>query len=114
MGANAGIGIVQRRRLNKLRHVELDVLWIREEQARRLFSLRKVPGPRNLSDMMTKNLDQAQIDMYLDLFNLWFDIGRASIAQNLHLMGEKIAWPSGLDTVEAKRLLKSAAKRQKL
>ena len=28
--------------------------------------------------------------------------------------GEKIAWPSGLDTVEARRLLKSAAKRQRL
>jgi hypothetical protein len=33
--ANAAMGIVQRRGLNKLRHVELDVLWIQEQQARR-------------------------------------------------------------------------------
>ena len=86
--ANAAIGIVPRRGLNKLRHVELDVLWIQEQQARRLLPLRKVPGPRNPSDMMTKNVDQAHIDMYLDLLNLRFDIGRADIAQNLHSMGE--------------------------
>jgi hypothetical protein len=90
MDANAAIGIVQRRGLNKLRHVELHVLWIQEQQARRSLPLRKVPGPRNPSDMMTKNVDQAHIDMYLDLLNLRFDIGRADIAQNLHSMGENI------------------------
>ena len=75
--------------LNKLRHVELDVLWIQEQQARRLLPLRKVLGFRNPSDMMTKNVDQAHIDMYLDLLQLRFDVGRADIAQNLHSMGEK-------------------------
>ena len=89
MDANAAIGIVQRRGLNKLRHVELDVLWIQEQQARRLLPLRKVPGPRNPSDMMTKNVDQAHIELYLDLLNLRFGTGRADIAQNLHLVGEK-------------------------
>ena len=76
MDADAAIGIVQRRGLNKLRHVELDVLWIQEQQARRLLPLRKVPGPRNPSDMMTKNVDQSHIDMYLDTLNLSFDISR--------------------------------------
>ena len=90
MDANAAIGIVQRRGLNKLRHVELDVLWIQEQQARRLLPLRKVPGPRNPSDMMAKNVDQAHIELYLDLLNLRFSTGRADIAQNLHSMGENI------------------------
>ena len=40
---------------------------------------------------MTKNVDQAHIDMYLDLLHLRFDVGRADIAQNLHAMGENIA-----------------------
>ena len=86
MDANAAIGIVQRRGWNKLRHVELDVLWIQGQQARRLLPLRKVPGPRIPSDMMTKNVDQAQIDMYFDILSLRFDVGRADIAQNLRLM----------------------------
>ena len=45
--ANAAIGIVQRRGSNKLRHVELDVLWIQEQQARRLFPLRKGAWSQN-------------------------------------------------------------------
>ena len=40
-GANAAIGIVQRRGLNKLRHVELDVLWVQEQQARQVLPFRK-------------------------------------------------------------------------
>ena len=87
MDANAAIGIMQRRGLNKLRHAELDVIWIQELQARRLLPWRKVPGPRNPSDMMTKNVDQAHIELYLDLLNLRFGTGRADIAQNLHSMG---------------------------
>ena len=67
MDANTAIAIVQRRGLIKLWHIDLDVLWIQEQQARRLLPLRKVPGPRNPSDMMTKNVDQAHLDMYLDI-----------------------------------------------
>ena len=83
MDANVAIGVVHRRGLNKLRHVELDVLWIQEQQARRLFPLREVPGPRNPSYMITKNVDRVHIDMYFGLLNLSFGIGRADIAQNL-------------------------------
>ena len=81
MDANAAIGIVQRRGLNKLRHVELDVLWVQEQQARRLLPFRKVPGPLNPSDLMTKHLDQAHIEQYLDILNLKYAEGRATIAQ---------------------------------
>ena len=87
--------------LNKLRRVELDVLWIQEQQAHRLLPLRKVPGPRNPSDMMTNNVDQAHIGLYLDLLNLRFGTGRADIAQNLHSMGET------LTKVEAKWIARS-------
>ena len=102
MDATAAIGIVQRRGLNKLRHVEVDVLWIQEQQVRRLLPLRKVPGPRNPSEMMTKNVDQAHIDMYLDIRNLRSDMGRADIAQNLHSMGriEQSKYTSALLSVD--------------
>ena len=35
MDATAAMGIVQRRGLSKLRHAEVDVLWVQEQQARR-------------------------------------------------------------------------------
>ena len=47
MDATAAMGIVQRRGLSKLRHVEVDVLWIQEEQVRRLLPLRKILGTKN-------------------------------------------------------------------
>ena len=89
MDANAAIGIVQRSGLNKLRHVELDVLWVQEQQARRLLPIRKVPGPENPSDMMTKNVTQLQIDQYVNFLNLRYEDGRATIAQQLHYMEVK-------------------------
>ena len=88
MDANAAMGIVQRRGLNKLRHVELDVLWIQEQHAIRLFPLRKVPGTLNPSDMMTKHVAQSHIELYLSILNLKYVAGRAIIAQQLHSMGE--------------------------
>ena len=80
MDASAAIGIVQRCGLNKLRHVELDVLWIQEQQARRLLPLRTVPCPRNPSDMMTKHVDLSHIELYMDILGLRFEAGRATIA----------------------------------
>ena len=116
MDASAAMGIVQRRGLNKLRHVELDVLWIQEQQARRLLPLRKVPGPLNPSDMMTKNIGQSQIEVFLDVLNLKHAEGRADIAQKLDLMGEKLERPATSQPKEAMpddvhALVRSAAAR---
>ena len=44
MDASAAIGIVQRQGISKLRYVEVDVLWIQEQQVRRLLPLNKIPG----------------------------------------------------------------------
>ena len=81
------MGIVQRKGLNKLRHVEVDVLWIQEQQARRLLPLRKVPGQDNPSDMATKNVSVALIDQYLARLNLAVAAGRAAIAPKLSALG---------------------------
>ena len=60
---------------------------------------------RNPSDMMTKNVGQAHIDMYLDLLNLRFDIGRADIVQNLHSMGENIEQSVSTSTLLSEDLM---------
>ena len=88
MDATAAMGIVQRRGLSKLRHVEVDVLWVQEQQARRLMPLRKVLGTKNPSDMMTKNVPCTTMELYLNMLQLRFASGRAKIAQQLHSMGE--------------------------
>ena len=94
MDASAAIGIVQRQGISKLRHVEVDVLWIQEQQAMRLLPLRKVPGPRNPSEMGTKHIAVALLDQYLEQLNLQVVAGRAAIAQQLHGLGEGDRQPS--------------------
>ena len=90
MDASAAIGIVQRKGISKLRHVEIDVLWIQEQQALRLLPLRKVPGPRNNpSDMGTKNIAIALLDQYLGQLDLEVVAGRAAIARQLHSLHEE-------------------------
>ena len=89
--ASAAIGIVQRQGISKSRHVEVDVLWIQEQQARRLLQLRKAPGLRNPSDMGTENIAVALLDQYLGQLNLEVVAGRAAIAQQLHAVNEEQA-----------------------
>ena len=88
MDASAAIGIAQRNGLNKVRHVEVDVLWLQEQMARRLLPIGKIPGPQNPSDMCTKNVGVALIEQYLKQLNIYYEDGRAQVAQQLHAMGE--------------------------
>ena len=60
MDASAAMRIVQQQGLSKMLHVEVEVLQIQEQQARRLM-----PISRNLSDMGTKNISSALMDQYL-------------------------------------------------
>ena len=83
MDANAAMGIVQRKRLRKLRHAEVDVLWIHERDARRLLPFQEVPGQDGPSGMMTKNVPVAVVDQYIARLNIAVVGGRASVAPNL-------------------------------
>ena len=40
----------------------------------------------NPSDLMTKHVDIAHIEHYMSLLNLKFEVGRADIAQQLHVL----------------------------
>ena len=84
--ATAAMGMAQRVGLNKVRHVEVDVLWIQEQQARKLLPLRKIPGPRNPSDLCTKNVPTALLEQYLQQLSVRIVEGRAAVAQQLHIL----------------------------
>ena len=86
--ATAAKGIIERKGLNKLRHIDLDVLWLQEQEARKLLPIHKVLGTENIADLMTKNLNAATIDKYIAMMGLKFVEGRSAIAQNLHTLVE--------------------------
>ena len=88
MDATAAIGIAQRSGLNKVRHVEVDVLWLQEQLARRILPIAKIPGPQNPSDLCTKNVGVALVEQYLKQLSLEFEDGRAAVAQQLHAVME--------------------------
>jgi hypothetical protein len=82
--------MAQRVGLNKVRHVEVDVLWIQEQQARKLLPLRKIPGPQNPSDLCTKNVPASLVEQYMQQISVRIAEGRAAVAQQLHVLNDSL------------------------
>ena len=82
--ASAAIGVVERKGLSKVRHLETDTLWLQEAQARRMMPLRKILGKINPADLMTKQVSARLMSEHLDRMNLVYEDGRAEVAAKLH------------------------------
>ena len=52
--SSAAKGISSRRGLGKVRHVELNALWLQDQVARGRIAVRKISGEENISDSLTK------------------------------------------------------------
>ena len=76
--------MVERRGLQKVRHLEIDHLWLQEQQARRMLPLVKVLGTENPADLVTKNVAQALVLRYFATMSVEFKDGRANAASQLH------------------------------
>ena len=87
--------------LNKVRHVEVDILGIQEQQARKILPLRKIPGPKNPSDLCTKNVPAALVEQYLRQLSVEVVEGRAAVAQQLHGLRRAGGGSPGLSPVIA-------------
>ena len=64
--ASAALGIISRRGLGKVRHLDTSFLWIQETKAKRDIAFEKVKGEVNTADLMTKNLAYPRM---IDLFS---------------------------------------------
>ncbi len=86
--ASAALGIVQREGLGKLRHVNVQYLWIQDRIRGGELGACKVPGTQNPADMMMKHLPAADILRYSDDLCLALHDTRAEMAPNLsHVSG---------------------------
>ena len=61
--ASAAVGIACRRGLGKVRHIELDQLWVQSQVARGRVRVFKVPGEENIADSLTKHSTAERIGM---------------------------------------------------
>ena len=67
--SNAAIGIIGRIGLGKLRHIEVQDLWLQEVVRRGRIHISKVKGEHNDADLGTKPLHREAIEAILNRMN---------------------------------------------
>ena len=81
--ATAAIGIARRRGLGKVRHLATADLWIQDRLRKKDFSLEKVPGVDNPSDMLTKHVPRDVLLKHMKKLGLHYEGGRADSAPTI-------------------------------
>ena len=83
MDSSAAIGMIDRRGSGRLRHIKIGHLWIQERAEEGEIQVRKVRGDSNVADLMTKHLNEASMQKYMDMLGCESRAGRADTS--LHL-----------------------------
>ena len=91
LDASAAKSIIERRGLSKVRHIDVNVLWLQDTCARREIPLNKVPGEENCADMMTKHLTSDKLNKNLCKMRIENKDGRSAKAANLHSLQEAVS-----------------------
>ena len=77
--SSAAQAVLQRRGINKLRHLHTKSLWIQQAVQNKLFSVFKVKGTKNVADIGTKFLDGQRIDALMESMGFVYKSGRSKI-----------------------------------
>ena len=89
--AAAALGILERQGVGRVRHLDIGVLWLQEQQLRRVVELTKVLGTSNPADLMTKHLAQESLNQYAEVLRYEFRQGRSATTARLHSAHEQVA-----------------------
>ena len=81
--ATAAIGIARRRGLGKLRHLDVEDLWVQEKVRDQTVEISKVLGTDNPADVFTKYVDSATLQKALKFMNLRSEAGRPKSATGI-------------------------------
>ena len=81
--ATAAIGIARRRGLGKLRHLDVEDLWVQEKVRDKTVEIAKVLGTDNPADVFTKYVDSAALQKALKFMNLRSEAGRPKSATGI-------------------------------
>ena len=98
--SSAAIGITQRKGLGKLRHIRVQMLWVQDGLKRREYSLQKIDGADNVSDILTKNVDAGTLTKHLSTMHYMTMSGRASGAPTLALLHNLVMYIDGALTID--------------
>ena len=84
LDATAAKGILERSGISKIRHIDVNNLWLQEQCARKVVPAIKVDGTDNPADLLTKHLNVAVIERHLKFLDIRFQEGRSQKAAKLH------------------------------
>ena len=74
--ASAAIGIANRVGVGKVRHIEVNHLWLQEMVSNGKMRIEKVRSEENLADALTKGADAQAIEMHLGGVGVMLSNGR--------------------------------------
>ena len=77
--ASAAKGIALRRGMGKIRHIEVNQLWVQDKVAKKELKIVKIGTTENLADHLTKYLNQEGIQEHMNGTNQWLEEGRHSL-----------------------------------
>ncbi len=75
--ASAALAISQREGLGKLKHINVQWLWIQDVQKRGNVYYNKIPGTENPADAMTKYLTKPILDKHTKAMGFKYEMGQA-------------------------------------
>ena len=81
---SAAKGIAHRIGLGKMRHLDVQLLWIQGRVRHGDFKVINVPGSTNPADLFTKFLADNRIVMLTDSWGQTFETGRAQSAPKMN------------------------------
>lgn len=81
--ASAALEIIARRGIGKAKRLDTSHLWVQEAVARRAVELKQVHGTEHPADLMTKELNAADFDKYVDILRAEFQKARAEIVSQV-------------------------------
>ena len=84
LDATAAKGILERSGISKIRHIDVNNLWLQEQCARKVVPAIQVDGTDNPADLLTKHLNVAVIERHLKFLDIRFQEGRSQKAAKLH------------------------------
>ena len=78
--ASTAKGIACRRGLGKVRHIEVNKLWIQDRVANGDISIHKINGKENIADILTKHVNAEDIRVHMHQTNQTITQGRHCMA----------------------------------
>ena len=75
--------------MGKVRHIEVNQLWIQDKVAKGEIELVKIPGNENLADALTKPIEAKELQLHMDGTSLAIRDGRHELMPEIEISNDE-------------------------